>query len=893
MGVRMVNLSMLKSLMWRCGLIIVLLGNVQVSAHGAPPAVDYLTQIKPILATKCYACHGALKQSAGLRLETKQLMLLGGDSKEPVLIPGDSRLSRILQRVTADGEQRMPPREAGVGLSAAEKTLIRSWIDQGAVAPGETIPATAEMHWAFQPVVRPKVPPLEGQTAGENAIDAFLSRQRREIGLTAQPPTKRLTLLRRLHLDLIGIPPSLAAIASCENDPSRRWYEKTVDRLLNDPRHGERWARHWLDVWRYSDWWGLGDQLRNSQQHIWHWRDWVIESLNSDTPYDVMVRLMLASDELYPNDFAKVRATGFLARNFYLFNRAKWMEETVEHISKGFLGLTMNCAKCHDHKYDPISQHDYYRFRAFFEPYCVRVDMVPGEADLTRDGVPRVFDGLPEEPTYVYLRGDARNPDTSKRIQPGVPKWLDNGGLTIDSVSLPIDAWKPEERPWVVDTHRSAAKKMIENAKLEWSLLLREREHAESAGPQLLAEEKVAESKLAWRRSALVSIDSKVAAMRSGDELQPEKNMLAIRDERRMKWAKAQFDVATAEFAYLCAENDEEKEDAKAMVEESNSALANAKEAVETAVQPGDQYMPLVAAKWSSTRFNKSSEDDPPIKFIPHSTGRRAALARWITDRHNPLTARVAVNHIWMRHMGQPLVPTVFDFGRNGDAPTHPELLDWLASEFLDHGCSMKHLHRVIVTSAAYRMSSSLLDGERAQAQDPDNRHWWRWVPMRLESQAVRDSLLALSETLDSRLGGPPVPAEQQGGSKRRSLYFFHSRNQRNRFLMTFDEARVTDCYRRDQSIVPQQALALTNSGLVLEAAESIAENLGNDVKDDSIFIRNAFRVVLGIEATLAEREACTVALRSWRRLTDSSPERARSYMVWTLINHNDFVTIR
>ena len=203
------------------------------------------------------------------------------------------------------------------------------------------------------------------------------------------------------------MPPTLEQIKEADSDREDGWYERLADRLLNSPQHGERWARHWMDIWRYSDWWGLGDQLRNSQQHIWHWRDWIVDSLNANVPYDEMIRSMLAADELYPNDLDKLRATGFLARQYFLFNRHSWLDETVEHVSKGFLGLTMNCAKCHDHKFDPIEQADYYRMRAFFEPYYVRMDSVPTEPDLTRDGIPRV------------LRQQARYADVPVRSRPG------------------------------------------------------------------------------------------------------------------------------------------------------------------------------------------------------------------------------------------------------------------------------------------------------------------------------------------------------------------------------------------------------------------------------------------------------------------------------------------
>ena len=238
-------------------------------------------------------------------------------------------------------------------------------------------------------------------------------------------------------LDLIGLPPSLEQLHD-----ERRW-EEIVDQLLLSPHHGERWGRHWMDIWRYSDWYGLGEQLRNSQKHIWHWRDWIIESLNQDKGYDQMILEMLAGDELAPSDPEVLRATGFLARNYYLFNRTTWLDSTIEHTGKAFLGLTLNCAKCHDHKYDPISHVDYYNFRAIFEPHQVRLDPIPGVDDFELDGLPRVFDNDLHVETLLHLRGDPKNPDQETRISAGVPAIFASFAPQVESVTLPVYAYAP------------------------------------------------------------------------------------------------------------------------------------------------------------------------------------------------------------------------------------------------------------------------------------------------------------------------------------------------------------------------------------------------------------------------------------------------------------------
>ncbi|MBL8820215.1 MAG: DUF1553 domain-containing protein [Planctomyces sp.] len=1115
-------------------LFVIVLCLTPVATVVADEPIDYLRQIKPILRERCFACHGALKQEAKLRLDTATLANRGGESGAAVE-PGNSEASLILQRILAQNEsERMPPKHEGEPLTTEQVRLLRHWIDSGAKGPADELPeADPEKHWAFQPIVRPEVPQLATDWV-RNPIDAFLAQRHQQQGIQPQPEASRIVLLRRLHLDLIGIPPTPEELAAFESDSSTDWYEKAVQRLVNDPRHGERWARHWMDIWRYSDWWGLGDQLRNSQKHIWHWRDWIVESLNNDTPYDEMVKLMLAADELHPNDLNKLRATGYLARNYWLFNRPQWMEETVEHVSKGFLGLTMNCSRCHDHKYDPLGQTDYYRFRAFFEPYHVRMDVLPGEADLARNGIPRAFDGLLEEPTYLYIRGDERNPDKSQVITPGIPSILAFDELRIEPVSLPVEAWQPERRPWVLDAYLSASKSRVTASELalkrtqekvaaatqnqerllsekqqqelhentdgtsessnktvlltesfetlnttRWKLfggdwvhepgrllqkldgatrsvirlngeipedfdatirfkilggsqwrsvgisfdahdndpsqppsstdseqsiyvsavtggskiqaafhsdgvwqypagtavrsipvnlneeytlrvqvrgslinaslngtpmialesLIQRRngafqvttfdaiaafhtvsiealdpkvvmitpetlplamattpEMAQAAVAEALGERQVAEASLAMAQAELESVERRIAAQRaewsSLETARQEYVVEAVRSERMIEVFRSRHRIATAELGLLRASADQ-KEAAEKALNEAREAHRVTVQAAEAEVKPDESFTRFTGGVWTPTRFFNSLKDDPEVKFQPQSSGRRTALASWITDRRNPLTARVAVNHIWMRHMGQPLVPTVFDFGRKGTPPDHPELLDWLASELVDSGWSMKHVHTLITQSAAYRMSSSTAGAESAIAQDPENHLWWRRSTIRLESQLVRDSLLALAGTLDPARGGPPVPVAEQDVSKRRSLYFFHSNNERNLFLTTFDEALVKDCYRREQSIVPQQALALSNSQIALDSAEQIAAQLTKSSENDGGFIRNAFRTVVGIEPTPDEVAASLKALNAWRSLPDGTNASARTNFVWALINHNDFVTLR
>jgi hypothetical protein len=919
------------------------------AAPGAPAAAQlaiYSEKIRPLLAERCFSCHGGLKQEAGLRLDTVALMVEGGESGG-VVTKGDPAASLILERVSdTDPVTRMPPEGEGEPLSAEQLAMLKDWIKAGCPAPADEKPeADPKSHWAFQPRVRPEVPAVKNTAWVKNPIDAFLAHKHEEAGIAPQPEAPRHVLVRRLYVDLIGLPPQPEELAVVEADTSTDWYEKLVEKLLADQRHGERWARHWMDGWRYSDWWGLGADHRNSQKHMWHFRDWIVESLNADTGYDEMVRQMLAADELHPDDPTKLRATGFLARNWFKWNRTPWLDDTVEHVGKGLLGLTMNCSKCHAHKYDPIQQEDYYRFRAFFEPIETRLDVVAGEGDLEKDGISRVYDAHLDRPTYLFVRGDDTKPDTSKKIEPGVPEVLAFRGIEVKPVSLPPTAFEPERRPWVLDAHVATARRAVESAEAaeanaaekasaaRTTLAAAEREASSAPAPAssppsssdgaralvATAERQlaVARAGLAVERAALESVVRRAEATRIAWETagasgvandanarRAEATRAAVRAEREVAVARARQKVIEVENKVATAAPDKKAE--------ADKELAAAREAVEKAVQAVDAaegtFRPLVGAKWTVTRFKNITGDDPTVPFPATSTGRRSALAHWITDPRNPLTARVAVNHIWMRHIGKPLVATVFEFGRKGNAPTHPELLDWLASELVDgpqqagavggRGWSMKHLHRLICTSAAYRMGSSIAGAEPALKADPDNRLLWRREPIRLEAQVVRDGILALAGTLDTTMGGPPVPEPQQADSRRRSLYFWHSDISQNVFLTTFDDAAVKECYQRDQSIVPQQALALSNAALVHDAAAKIAgrPEVSGSPAGDAAFLERAFSTILYRGPTVDERAACEAAMAKWRTAAKpaaGAADPARVLMVWALLNHNDFVTLR
>jgi hypothetical protein len=765
----------------------------------------------------------------------------------------------------------------------------------------------------FEPVKRPALPEISNpKYAIRNPVDLFLAAEHQRNGLTPRPEAPRHVVLRRLYLDLIGLPPTREELHAFLADASPQAYEKVVDRLLASPQYGERWGRHWMDVWRYSDWAGYGAEVRDSQPHIWHWRDWIVESLNADKGYDQMVREMLAADELTPTDEKALRATGFLARNWYKFNRNVWLDRIVEHTGKAFLGVTLNCARCHDHFFDPIGQKEYYAFRAIFEPHTVRTDRVPGQPDTKNDGLPRVYDSQPTAPTYLFVRGNELTPDKSQTIPPAVPACL-GGRFEVRPVTLPPAAVSPEKRPEFEKDARAATRKAVEQA--EAARAAAGQQAASLAAPPggdavraLLARVP------AWLRAsdqlALAEADTELARLR-------EAALAAMLKTEKLEDAGHKGKPEWKESA-----TETQRLQRQATVAEARRNLAAWR--VETWTVPAaGRAAPgkkLPALQTALTKAEAALKQPPTTAYTPRplptypatSTGRRAALARWITDPQNPLTARVAVNHIWLRHFGAPLVPTVFDFGQNGLRPTHPALLDWLAAEFVEHKWSMKHLHRLIVTSAAYRMDSSV--DPVCVKKDPDNRWLWRMNVRRMEAEAVRDSLLAVSGKLDRTLGGPDLDHNLGLTLPRRSLYFRHAPEKQMTFLALFDAANMVECYRRTESIVPQQALALANSTLALAQARVLAGTLARECPEQASFLRTAFEQVLGRPPTDAEQETCvkflaeqTTLLKERKGLTTftgSGPacpvppaadpqQRAREDLVHVLLNHHEFVTIR
>ena len=738
------------------------------------------------------------------------------------------------------------------------------------IATGQDF-AKAKKHWAFQPIVKPTLP----ENGSTNPIDAFLEVEMQKQNLKPAGDAPPSILLRRLVINLTGLPPTREGLESL----LEMKYEEAVTHLLDSPQHGERWGRHWMDIWRYSDWFGREgkDRITNGLPHLWHWRDWIVESINENKGYDRMILEMLAGDEIAPSDPKVLRATGFLVRNRYRLDRNVPLMATVEHTGRAFLGLTMDCARCHEHKYDPITHQDYFAFRAFFEPIGFREDRLQGFPDRVQNSLPRVYDADLEAMTFLFEKGDERRPVKDQPIAPSLPRFFEtefNRGKAppISEVNLPPDVSNPFLKDWVSQGEI-------------------ERLEAEIASLQKKADDAVAKTQLAARQAQIEAIQSVTNADRKQTGANARK---AAQAQHEFNLAKADETIALAEVkAAKFQEQLKTDPSRKAQFEAAQKEVKKAQDELEKLrdVTPGKDYQPLGEI------------------YPDKSTGRRSSLARWLVSGNNPLTARVAVNHIWMRHFGEPLVPTVFDFGLAGKPPTHPELLDWLAAEFIESGWDMKHLHRLIVTSEAYRRTSSNHAQQTNFAIDPTNRYYWRTNPRRMEAETVRDSMLHLAGILDTTMGGPDLPVADADKAPRRSIYFKHSGVDAIAMLADFDSPNVIECYRRRESVVPQQALALFNSPLAQQSARLIARKL-----PETDFIPAVFREILCRPPTDTEMDECRAFLDQQARLLKSPDalttftggpkkidplpsadpaSRARENLVHVLLNHNDYVTIR
>ena len=814
-----------------------------------------------ILGAKCLPCHGRRRQEAALDLRTREGLLKGGQSG-PAVVPGKPEESLLVRRIRA---QEMPPphlqEQFSVrGLTSVEFEKVQAWIAQGALPDPEKPPETDlgrdpmasskdRQFWSLHPPSRPVEPGVKGKDRVRNPIDAFLLARLEAEDLGYSPPADRLTLMRRSYLDLVGLPPSPEEIRAYLADSDPGAYERLLDRLLESPHYGERWARYWLDAVGYADSEGgvSSDEIR---PHAFRYRDYVIRSLNADKPYDRFLIEQIAGDELFdykavetysPDQLDLLVATGFLrmgpdstysTEQNNLPERLDVVATQIEILSSSTLGLTLACARCHDHKFDPLSQRDYYRLSAIlrtaYDPY----------------------DWL--SPSMGCIGVGANCNETNTRLLP-----LASAG----------------ELREVEETNAPFKRKIAEL----------ERQLEEKAGPlrKQLLEEKMAALPESLRQ------DLKEASQAKPEERTPVQKYLLGKFAETLQVTEAEILQRFKDFAETSKEIEEQIKDEKkklkakpkirAMFDMGGRPTPTRVLGRGEYTNPGDQVLPGVPAVLNGELMPYRVEKPD---WSTETTGRRLALAKWLTQPNHPLTARVMVNRIWQHHFGVGLVSTPGNFGSTGERPSHPKLLDWLSREFVDRGWSLKALHRLIMTSTAYRQKSRA--GRLSQQRDPDNRLLSRFPLRRLDADALRDSILKVSGRLDPTRYGPAdeleikpdgeVVAEEEAKGYRRSIYVRQRRSQPLSLLEAFDAPLlVPNCLKRPHSTVSSQALQLENSELVRLSARHMAGRVIDAVGDDlSRQIERVYLLALTRPPTAREsgkaEEILRQLTREWQR---------------------------
>lgn len=828
---------------WVLGLACLACGaDAQPGSPGtAPEAVNeaagasFESHVRPILQAHCVGCHGAERSEAGLDLRSKAGLLQGGDSGS-ALVPGKPDESRFLERLEL-GE--MPP-EGHPAPTAEQVAVLRAWVTAGAPGGDGELPAESASRvthadrefWSFRPPRRPVVPSVSRSDRVRTPIDAFLLARLEQAGLSFNPDAPKPVLLRRLTLDLWGLPPTPEQLAEFLADERPDAYERLVDRLLAAPAYGERWGRHWLDVAGYADSDGYlaADRLR---PEAWRYRDWVVRALNADLPYDQFLLYQLAGDELVDwrraPELTEAMADALVATGFLRCASDptypgytepneihQVISDTMQIVGTGLLGLTIQCARCHAHKYDPISQRDYFALNALLLPAL----------DPAR--------WLPSETRGAPLASEAQQ----SRVQ-------EHNRLVDERVAV-LQAWLAE----LSSTYRRRLAEELSAALPPGRLSAEERGQL-AAALAVAPDSRTEEQKALVGRFAPMSDTSDAALERRYPEFAEEARKLRTAIEAETALRK-QVVLARA-----LVDLEGEPPQAHVLVRGDYN-------------RPGATVEPGVPEVLAPPGYRLAIE--PRYK----TTGRRLALARWLTSPEHPLTARVQVNRVWAKYFGRGLVATVANFGRSGSPPTHPELLDWLACEFVSQGWSQKALHRLIVLSTAYRQSSAY-DAAKA-ALDPENLLLWAWRPRRVEGEVVRDSLLAVSGKLNTQMYGPPAPVLPQAdgsvitaddpASNRRSLYLIVRRSQHLTLLDLFDTPMMEiNCPQRNESIVPLQALAMWHGPAAEQAAAALADRLVREVEDQPGRVRRAWHLLFARDPTPSEMNSLLAFLDEHARL--------------------------
>lgn len=873
------------------------------------------TRVRPLLVEHCHGCHGAKKQEGGLRLDSRAGMLKGGDSGPPVE-PGKPEESDLVAAISYDGSLKMPPQGR---LPDEAIAVLTEWVRRGAVWPQDSgvvqalSPAEIRArHWAFRPVVKPDPPQVRDTTRVQTPVDRFILQRLEEAGLSPAPAADRRTLYRRASFDLLGLPPDPQRVAAFEADPrpTPQAFAAVVDELLQSPHYGERWGRYWLDLARYAD--NKGYVFFEGQQYPWShtYRDWVIRSLNEDLPYDQFVIAQLAADQLPPTERDRhLAALGFVTIGGHFMNNVHDIfDDRIDVVSRGLLGLTATCARCHDHKFDPIPQADYYAlygvFRSsqeplvppriagkipeteLFEEYeqelAVRRERLA--AFLRRKHSELVASGRTRLAEYVLAAYASRDQPSTEDFMLLIPEG-DLHPTVVQRYWLYLQRTKrTDDRIWRA-WHALGLLKEEEFAAKAPEVLAGLRQPSADQSPahplvlQALSEPPVASLKETAERYAklLLQIDQRWQDLQrqAAAGVAPPPVSLAdpLEEELRQVFygpdAPSNMPLTTGWGVLTLLPDRASQAEFQKLIKELENWMISAPLAPARAMALEDDpvpYDPRVFLRGNPNRAGDSVPrrffevlSDTPAPF-QHGSGR-LELARAIASPHNPLTARVLVNRVWMHHFGAGLVRTPSDFGVRSEPPSHPELLDWLAATFVEQGWSLKALHRTLMNSAVYQQQSSASrndGGADPSLIDSENRLLWRMNRRRLDFEALRDSLLWSAGTLDLKTGGPSV--DLLGGSPRRAVYGFIDRLALPGLLRTFDfPSPDNSSPQRDSTTVAPQALYLMNGPFAQECAKKLASR-AEITRETTVEGRvNALvRLVFARAATADEQAAAT-----------------------------------
>ncbi len=838
----------------------------------AEQAAFFEKRVRPVLAEKCFSCHGPEKQELGIRLDSRQAVLQGGDDGK-IVTPGNPDQSRLVSAIRYDGDVQMPPEEQ---LTRQEVAALTRWVKMGLPWPGSDKPTAApddafERHWAYQPVASPDPPEVQDSAWPRTPIDRFILARLESAGLSPSPAADRLTLLRRATFDLTGLPPTAEETAVFLRDQSGHAYEALVDRLLASPHYGERWGRYWLDVARYAD--NKGYVHFGEKRYPWAYayRDYVVRALNEDLPYDRFITEQLAADQLEPESNPQaLAAMGFLTLGArFSGNVHDIIDDRIDVVTRGLMGLTVTCSRCHDHKFDPIRMSDYYGlygvFRSSTEPIVHPLFEPPPKTEGYRKFSRELEQRQQKLEKFVTrkhaeLVASARERVVeylmaahAKRHQPPTENFM----LLVEAGDL---------NPTMIQRWQSYLTRTRKSQDPVWSLWhacaeLKPDKFAEGMTRTIEGYEALDSSEqvchplvlAAVKESRPTSIEElagcygrllhqisekwqKMVAS-AAEQKQPRPSALpdAAEEELRRVFygAGSPPEVAVLdgwEFLTLLPDRPAQNE-FKKLLAELQSHLSSQRHAPPRAMvlyDADERYDPRIflrgnphrPGKQVPRRFPQFLSADESGGFGPGSG--RLEMARAIVDPANPLTARVLVNRVWLHHFGRGLVRTPSDFGLRSEPPSHPLLLDYLATTFVNDGWSLKRLHRRIMLSSAYRQSSQ--SRVREAAEDPQNRLLWRMNRRRLDFEALRDSLLAVSGDLDRQIGGPPVDISGSEFSSRRTIYGFVDRMDLPELFRAFDfpDPAATSPGRDTTTIAPQ-ALFLMNHRFVGEVARRVS----------------------------------------------------------------------